>query len=90
MSRPQCSVFIAVSVDGFIARPDGAVDWLDSVQRPGEDYGYKEFADSVDTLVFGPSGGGLHTEVEWVDLGSVVATAAVLADTAIHYCGTGR
>lgn len=49
----QCSVFIAVSVDGFIARPDHGLDWLTRVERPGEDYGYAAFADSVDTLVLG-------------------------------------
>ena len=49
--RPQCSVFIAASLDGFIARPDGRIDWLSLVERPGKDYGYKSFFDSVDTLV---------------------------------------
>jgi hypothetical protein len=38
--RPRCSVFIAVSLDGFIARRDGGIDWLSIVERPGEDYGY--------------------------------------------------
>lgn len=49
----QCSRFIAVSVDGFIARPDHGLDWLVRVERPGEDYGYAAFAASVDTLVLG-------------------------------------
>jgi len=53
MLRPRCSVFIAISVDGYIARPDGSLDWLDSVQRPGEDHGFRRFMDSVDTLVLG-------------------------------------
>ena len=40
----KCSVFIATSLDGFIARPDGAIDWLmeaNSLAPPGEDCGYK-------------------------------------------------
>jgi len=51
----QCSVFIAVSLDGFIARADGSVDWLSLVESPGEDYGYQRFFDSIDTLVVGRS-----------------------------------
>ena len=38
--RPRCSVFIATSLDGFIARRDGSIDWLSIVETPGEDYGY--------------------------------------------------
>ncbi len=49
----RCSVFIATSVDGFIARENGAIDWLSIVERPDEDYGYAKFFASVDTLVLG-------------------------------------
>jgi dihydrofolate reductase len=45
------SVFIATSVDGFIARPDGAIDWLP--HENVEDHGFTEFFDSVDALVMG-------------------------------------
>jgi dihydrofolate reductase len=52
-ARPRCSVYIATSLDGFIARPDGGLDWLSAMNRPGEDYGYQRFFDSVDALVMG-------------------------------------
>jgi dihydrofolate reductase len=59
--RPRASVFIATSVDGFIARPDDGLDWLTGKpddeltgdQPSGEDYGYGEFFASVDALVMG-------------------------------------
>lgn len=53
--RPRCSAFIATSLDGYIAGPGGTLDWLKIVERPGEDYGYAEFFDSVDALVLGRS-----------------------------------
>jgi dihydrofolate reductase len=53
MARPRCSVFIAASLDGFIARRDGAVDWLRAVEAPGEDYGFAAFFAEVDALLVG-------------------------------------
>ncbi len=53
MRRPQCSAFLAASLDGFVARPGGGLDWLKAVEAPGEDYGFAEFFASVDTLVVG-------------------------------------
>jgi dihydrofolate reductase len=48
----KVSAYIAVSHDGFIAREDGAIDWLPPPQE-GEDYGYAAFMDSVDAIVMG-------------------------------------
>lgn len=46
-------LYVAVSLDGYIAGPDGGVEWLDRYQADGEDYGYADFYDSVDTLLMG-------------------------------------
>lgn len=40
----------------------------------------------VDTVVFGPSGSGAHADEEWVDLASMAACAAMLADSARRFC----
>jgi dihydrofolate reductase len=45
-------VYIAASADGFIARPDGSVDWLDR-PRPKGNYGMGAFYKSIDTILWG-------------------------------------
>jgi len=47
----KASVFIGTSLDGFIARPDGAFDFLP--EGGGEPHGYNEFIATVDTIVIG-------------------------------------
>lgn len=49
----RCSVFIATSLDGFIARKDGSLDWLEIAASDPDDHGYTAFMASVDTLVVG-------------------------------------
>src|SRR5260370_4138923 len=45
-------VYIATSADGYIARKDGAVDWLDRPRTAG-DYGMGKFFKSIDTILWG-------------------------------------
>lgn len=41
----------------------------------------------IETVIFGPSGGGIHEDVEWVELDSVHRLAEILYRTAINFCG---
>jgi dihydrofolate reductase len=50
--RRKIIVSVAISADGFIARPDGAVDWLDRPVPKGH-YGMGAFYKSIDTILWG-------------------------------------
>ncbi len=52
MPNRKIIVYIATSADGFIARKDGAVDWLDRPRTAG-DYGMGKFWRSIDTILWG-------------------------------------
>ncbi len=45
-------LYIATSIDGYIARSDGNIDWLPSAEGE-DDSGYAEFYSSIDALVMG-------------------------------------
>ena len=51
----KASVYIATSLDGYIARENGDLDWLPQGESAGSDgdYGYHDFMESVDVLVMG-------------------------------------
>ncbi|MEM8863154.1 MAG: dihydrofolate reductase family protein [Chloroflexota bacterium] len=54
----KITVYIATSLDGFIARPDGDIDWLnnpDYVLENGDDMGYGALMQSIDAMVMGSS-----------------------------------
>jgi len=46
-------LYIAMSLDGFIAKPDGDISFLSQVEQEGEDYGYSAFTETADTVILG-------------------------------------
>jgi dihydrofolate reductase len=53
MSERKVILFIAASLDGYIATPDEDLSFLSIVQQEGEDYGYSEFIEHIDTVIMG-------------------------------------
>jgi len=46
-------LYIATSLDGYIATENDNLDFLSMVEKEGEDYGYATFMDTVDTVIVG-------------------------------------
>lgn len=46
-------MFIATSIDGYIAGENDDISWLSMVEQKGEDYGYNDFVSGIDTIVIG-------------------------------------
>lgn len=49
----QLSLFIACSLDGYIAKPNDDLSFLKMVEKEGEDYGYAAFIEQIDTIILG-------------------------------------
>lgn len=76
-SRPKISVYIATSIDGYIASKDGGLNWLTKFnpppENPHEDYGFKYFLSTIDALVMGKNTYQVVTCVDvWPYLGKRV------------------
>lgn len=56
----QIILYIAMSLDGYIAQPNDDLSFLSTVAKEGEDYGYTDFISSVDTVIVG------RKTYEWV------------------------
>jgi len=72
----RCLRRAAKRVLGVAPEVTGDSPWMDSALTQ---------AAGVDSVVMGPSGSGAHAEVEWVDIGSCVLLARVLAETALRW-----
>lgn len=69
-------LYIAASIDGRIAEPDGGIEWLSEFPITEEmNYGYKEFMDSIDTIIMGGR--------SWRELSNMDAMGAY-ADKAVY------
>lgn len=47
------SLYIATSLDGYIAKPNDDLSFLKLVEKEGEDYGYAAFTSTIDTIILG-------------------------------------
>ena len=47
------SLFIATTLDGYIAKPNDDLSFLKLVEKEGEDYGYAAFTATIDTIILG-------------------------------------
>ena len=83
-------VFIATSLDGYIADKDGGIDWLHSIPNPTKnDMGYSEFMSQIDALVMGRT--TFETicgfDIDWPYEKPVFVLSNTLTDVSTEYIG---
>ena len=69
-----CSIFSAISLDGFLTREDGSLDWLASVASASHDYGYRQYLSSTDAML-----------ISYADMKSLLSTGIPVPDTCFVY-----
>lgn len=70
----SCSVFAAISLDGYFAREDGSLDWLANVASGSRDYGYQQYLTSVEATLMSVR-----------DMASLLSTGLSLPHTCFVY-----
>jgi dihydrofolate reductase len=84
-------VFIATSLDGYIARTDGDIDWLLQRDDPNEDHGYSSFISDKEMIVMGR---GSYEKVlsfdTWPYTVPVLVLSKQLADSPVPQALTGK
>ncbi len=84
-------VFIATSLDGFIARKDGDIAWLLERDDPAEDHGYDAFIEKVDSILMGRGTfEKMRDERPWFYTRPVIVLSASLTDHDIPADLAGR
>lgn len=53
MTKRKLILYIAMSLDGYIATKEGSLDFLSMAEKKGEDYGYARFISTIDTVILG-------------------------------------
>jgi dihydrofolate reductase len=90
-------VYVATSLDGFIATSDGGVDWLMEIPNPeASDYGFGEFMSGIDAIVMGRNtfetvlrfGSWPYSKPVFVLSGTLAAVPDTVAGKAEIVCGS--
>lgn len=85
-------IYIATSIDGYIARTDGSIDWLTEIPNPDkDDYGFFAFLDSVDGIIMGRSTFETVTNFdEWVYTKPVFVLTKTLTELSGKWADKGE
>jgi dihydrofolate reductase len=75
-------VYIATSIDGYIANSDGGIEWLHDQPNPtNSDYGYSEFIKNIDALIMGRNSfEKVRTFEEWPYKEKVFVLSSILTE----------